>query len=135
MRPRVGTKCCSIRSPAPGGLCPVGQYLEHLRKDAEELSQDPARQAAAAKGDQCDNSHHPALAPGELGVGEEVPRLVEKEAHTHDQEPELNPESQPAQDLASLPQGRIARCFQRPRVHDSGPFSIPGSAGGQRPCI
>ena len=106
---------------SPGGLRTIGQHVQHLGEDAKELPQNPARHAAAAQGHQRDDSHHPPLTPGELGIGKQVLRLVEKEAHAHDQEPELNPERQPAQDLASLPQGSITRCLQRPRDHDSRP--------------
>ena len=103
---------------APGGVRTVGQHVDHLGEDMKELPQNPARQAAAAQGDQGDDPIT-RRSPQVNWASERRSRACSEKGPCHDQETELNPDSQPAQDLASLPQGSISRCLRRPRVHDS----------------
>src|SRR5271166_1995214 len=103
----------------PCSLCAVGKHLDDPCRDPEQPAQDQPRQNATGQGYQSHDSHDATLAPGELGIGKKVPRLVEKEPKPHNQEPELYPRGQPTQDLSPASQRVIARRFERSRIHEA----------------
>jgi hypothetical protein len=104
-------------SGTPGCLGIVGHDIEELCRNSEELTQYPSRQRAAAQRADGDDHHDPALAPGELRIGQHSARLVQEQSKTKKDEPELNPYRQPRHKPSALAQRLISRCIHGSETH------------------
>ena len=112
IRPRVGTRCCSIRSPVRQAASAPSASTSSA--PAPTLKSCPRIQPASPQPPsviRAIDPHHPALAPGELGVREQSPCLVEEKAEPQHQEPEpgptrrAGPESSPPRRSAVIARG------------------------------